>query len=364
MATLPAAHRLDDLSERVQFRAHFPHSLKRADEQRYDYLACPRCDSGDKRHLAVFDNGLHCFKSGCRWTPYQWLTEIEGQLPRDAFRVLEALAIGDDLPLTPRRRDAVPALVPDVIDRFATLATANHRALTAADRVWWHGRGVSDAAIDRFQLGARGGWYTIPCADSEGAIFAVKQRWGDDRPPPGMKRYCALPGSAHRHAPWLLAGTARNVCIIVAGEIKALALWSAITAAGLDWAVATPTGGERNWAHHWAALFNGYPRLALWPDRDAAGATLVTNVHTHNLGRATLIVPADHEECKAVDDYLAAGGDALALIADRLKISRKELPCPSSISPTPLFSTAIPTFSAWGNGCAASSSRSAGMKSL
>ena len=354
MSDYPPRLGLDALTERVQFRAHFPQSQKREEERRYDYLACPRCDSGDKRHLGVFDNGLFCFKNGCHWTPYQWLTAVEGQSPADAFRILKSLAVGETASLAARRTPRALPLVPEIVARFAQFATTAHQALSPTGRQWWRERGVSDTAITTFRLGAHAGWYTIPCADGAGDLFAIKQRWPDDHPPTGTKRYLALPGSTHRHAPWLLDGAARNVCIIVGGEIKALALWSAIRAADLDWAVATPTGGEGNWVHDWAALFNGYPRLGLWPDRDAAGARLVQNVHSHNLGRAALIVPRDHPECKAVDDYLLAGGDALATIADRLKIRRKELPCPSppSLSTNPPSWGDMPTFPAWGNACA------------
>jgi len=124
-----------------------------------------------------------------------------------------------------------------------------------------------------------------------------------------MDRYTAVTGSRTRIAPVVFGDpTVQDICVIVPGEIKALALWSLLMERNIPWAVATSAGGENFWDEHWPSMLN-FVSVAIWPDRDAKGMAFVSLIHDAHLSRAIPVVPDDHTDTKGIDDYILAGGD-------------------------------------------------------
>ena len=318
---------LTELHKRTHFRRHFKDVVVHEDRA-YDDGFCPDCDdaAGSRHgHLAIFDNGCHCWKCWGQWTPYLWLTKVEHLTQADAFTIIYALVDAEEDPeaINQRQRERQrPTVSDDLQSQFISYASAAHHNLTTETTTWWHDRAVSDRAIDTWMLGEWKGWYTIPCVSPKGDWFAVKKRWKDAVPPEGMDRYTAVTGSRTRIAPVVFGDpTVQDICVIVPGEIKALALWSLLMERNIPWAVATSAGGENFWDEHWPSMLN-FVSVAIWPDRDAKGMAFVSLIHDAHLSRAIPVVPDDHTDTKGIDDYILAGGDPVPAIARALKLRR------------------------------------------
>jgi hypothetical protein len=280
---------------------------------------CPFC--GHAKHLAIYANGIYCYRCGERRDIYTYLIDREGYSKREAYEFVTRHRTAS--PASPIR-SFEPCLTEEVaamLDRFAVTA---HRALTPANRDWWHRRGASDEAIDAHELGYHDGWYTMRAITEHGMPFSVKRRWGDEenRPTP-PHRYRTLPGSVNTLCPWTLVSRQpeREMhALIVPGEIKALAVWSLFDRLSLPWTVITTCGGENNWPLRWNKFVTA-PFVAVWEDPDETGQLFYAQKVSASVVRAKLVSGTVAGQRMKVDDYILAGGDLVGDLRRLWKIN-------------------------------------------
>lgn len=180
-----------------------------------------------------------------------------------------------------------------------------HRSMRPAERQWWRDHyGVSDTAIDYFQLGAcREGrfaplTYTIPIL-RDARLVNIKHRIPDAPTNGKYRNHQSGVGTQLFNADRLTADC--QGVVIVAGELKAVALE--------DWGIpaVSPTGGCGNWKAEWTERLRFCQRVYVAFDPEPA----TERAHALKL-LARLDTRGRLVECpQKPDDYINAhGGEA------------------------------------------------------
>jgi hypothetical protein len=208
-----------------------------------------------------------------------------------------------------------------------TLAQQYHKALTKDGRAWWHARGISDSAIDRFLLGYcascptaynpdDSSWstpsYTIPIF-ADGALVNIRHRLISPLDPGDKYRPQKTGLGAHLFGIDDIDAEATDI-LVVEGEIKRIVLLDN----GFDYLmpIVTLTCGASGWmkqvGDRYIPALDRFQRVFVLFDPDAHAVAEQT---ARRFGRRGYVVQLPDK----VDDFIIAGGsDALLEISKQI----------------------------------------------
>lgn len=256
-------------------------------------LRCPLHRDGSPSARVNFVRGVwNCF-SGCGAGPV-------GEL---IWRMPDRDDPPDEVPSARDRRR------PEVLPSEGTVHGA--AAYLLSDRHWrarLHARGLSDAVLERFEIGreyAEFGRFTIPIRDADGTIVNVRRYRPDLKPKMLSVRGHGSPARLYP-LPELLADD-HDWVVICEGELDAVRLWQE------DIPALTTTGGSgalKKWRDEWTEVLADRSRVVLIPDRDTEGeawlgpvARALTDA-AKDVRAVRLPYPMTKKHGKDVTDYL------------------------------------------------------------
>lgn len=222
----------------------------------------------DSLRLFTMTNTWYWFSQGQGGDVIAWVQYTQGV---DFLTACHNIARrqGGKLPTTVKRY--IPEPPPP--DLPAELHLQMHSAMNADDIEWWFKRGIAQDAQAHFKLGvyhhpAWGLCYSIPVIEN-GKLVNIRLRIANPPNPKDKYRPYDTGRGTHLYNSDILTPDTRGV-VIVAGELKAVALWQD----GIP--AVSPTAGCQHWRPEWTERLNYCQKvyIAFDPGEEKAGEEL------------------------------------------------------------------------------------------